>query len=141
MGQNYLADIPMAKHGSIQVYVPANAGDTDVKHPIIRVPWDIKVVAAYVIFQAAITGADTNYCTPTLLNAGSAGVGTTVIASKAYTSGVDAVALLADALTLSGTAANLLVSAGEMLAYLSDMTGSSVYDDLQKIIQVDYQIQ
>lgn len=141
MGQNFLADIPMEKHGSFYVYVPVNAGDTDVKHPIVRVPWNIKIIAVWAIFQAALTGANTNYCTPTLLNAGLAGTGTTVIASKAYTSGVDAVALLADALTLSGTAANLLVSAGEMLAYLSNMTGSSVYDDLQKIIQVDYQIQ
>lgn len=141
MGQNFLADIPMAKHGSIQVYIPANTGDTDVKHPVFQAPHKMKVIAVYAIFQAAITGANTDYCTPTLINAGTDGAGTTIVASKAYTNGVDAAALVPEALTLSGTAANLIIEAGETLAYLSNMTGSSVYDDNQKIIQIDYQLQ
>lgn len=141
MGKNFFGDVPMEKHGSFHVRVPANTGDTDVKHAIARVPWDIKVIAAYVMFQGAITGADTNFVTPTIINAGLVGTGADVVASKAYTSGVDAVALVAEALTNSVTPANLLVSAGEVLAYLSNMTGSSVFDDLEKVVQVDYQIQ
>lgn len=141
MGENYLADIPMEKHGSVQVYVPANAGDTDVKHPIFQAPHKMKVIAAKVIYQAAITGQATNYITAKVINAGTDGAGTTVIGSKAYTNGVDAAVLVPEDLTLSGTAADLIVKAGETLAYLSDMTGSSVPDDTQKIVQIDYQLQ
>lgn len=141
MGQNFLADVPMAKHGSIQVYVPANTGDTDVKHPIIKAPHKMKVIAVNAVFQADVTGADTDYCTPSVINAGTDGAGSTVVASKAYTNGVDAVALVPESLTLSSTAADLIIEAGETLAYLSNMTGSSVYDDEQKIIQIDYQLQ
>jgi len=125
--------------GSVQMYIPANAGDTDVKHPIFRAPHKMKVLAVYAIFQTALTGADTNFVTPTVINAGTAGSGTDVIASKAYTSGVDAAALVPEALTLSGTPANLVIAEGDVLAYLSDMSGSSVNDDNQKVIQVAYQ--
>lgn len=140
MGENFLADIPMTQHGSIQVHVPQISAGTDKKYPILRCPHKMKVVAAYVIFQAGITGADTNTFTAKLLNGSTDGSGTTLIASKAYTNGVDATALDPESLTLTSTATDLICDAGDVLEYFSDQAGAGLQDE-EKIIQIDYQLQ
>jgi hypothetical protein len=70
--------------------------------------------------EAAITGAASpNSRTFTLVNKGSAGVGTTVIGTLAMTSGVNAVAFDEIALTLSATASDRVVAADDVLLWVS----------------------
>jgi hypothetical protein len=87
-----------------------------------------KVTAVSFIPEAASTGDNTNTRTYTLVNKGSAGAGTTVIATLALTTGVNLVASDEKAATLSATAADLLVTAGDVLAWVSTHTASGLVD-------------
>jgi hypothetical protein len=78
--------------------------------------------------SAAITGADTNTRTINIINKGQDGTGTTNVATLALTNGVNAAASDAKALTLSGTAANLVVAQGDVLAFTSVHTASGLAD-------------
>lgn len=84
--------------------------------------------------SAAITGANTNSRTLTLTNRGQDGTGTTVVATLALTSGVNAAADDAKALTLSGTAANLVVAAGDVLTFDSVHVGTGITDPGGQVI-------
>lgn len=75
-----------------------------------------------------ITGAATNNRKLELVNKGADGDGTTVVASLSFASGTDADAFDATAITLSGTAANLAVSAGDVLALVSTHVGTGIAD-------------
>jgi YD repeat-containing protein len=77
--------------------------------------------------EAAITGAASPASrTFTLVNKGTDGAGATTIATLAMVGGVNAVAFDETAITLSGTAANLNVSAGDILAWVSTaVTGAT----------------
>jgi len=77
---------------------------------------------------AAITGANTNSRTETLTNRGQAGAGTTVAATLAFTAGVNGVANDAKEATLSATAANLVVAAGDTLTFDSTAVGTGLAD-------------
>jgi len=77
---------------------------------------------------AAITGADVDSRKIYLHNRGSAGIGTTEIASLQYDAGTDAVAFKADELTLNGTPANLEVAAGDVLAFYSEFLTLGIAD-------------
>ncbi len=87
-----------------------------------------KVTAVSYVPEAAATGDNTNARTFTLVNKGTAGSGTTVIATLALTTGVNLVASDEKAATLSATAADLLVTAGDVLAWVSTATGTGVVD-------------
>jgi hypothetical protein len=78
--------------------------------------------------EAASTGDDTNYRTYSLINKGAAGSGTTVIATLALVTGVNLVAFDEKTITLSATAADLVVTEGDVLAWLSDATASGLVD-------------
>lgn len=87
-----------------------------------------KVTSVSYTPEAAATGDNTNARTFTLVNKGAAGSGTTVIATLALTTGVNLVAFDEKAATLSATAADLLVTAGDELAWVSTHTGTGVVD-------------
>lgn len=91
-------------------------------------PFDCKITSVTYTPEAASTGDNTHYRTYTLVNKGSAGAGTTVIATLALTTGVDLVASDEKAATLSATAADLLVTAGDVLAWVSTPTGNGLVD-------------
>lgn len=78
--------------------------------------------------DADITGAATNYRRLALINRGASGAGSTVVAELSFVGGVNATA--GDELTipLSGTAANLVVAAGDVLAWFSDAVGTGLAD-------------
>ena len=78
--------------------------------------------------EAASTGDNTNARTFTLVNKGAAGSGTTVIGTLALTTGVNLVAFDEKPFTLSATAADLLVTAGDVLALVSTHTGTGTAD-------------
>src|SRR5688572_23392920 len=65
----------------------------------------------------AITGANTNTRSVTLVNKGQTGVASTVVATIQYNSGVNAAAADENTVTLSGTPANLVVAAGDILQW------------------------
>lgn len=87
-----------------------------------------KVTSVSYVPEAAATGDNTNARTFTLVNKGTTGGGTTVIATLALTTGVNLVASDEKAFTLSATAADLLVTQGDVLALVSTATGTGVVD-------------
>lgn len=91
-------------------------------------PFTGKVTGVSFVPEAASTGDNTNTRTYTLVNKGQAGAGTTVIATLALTTGVNLVAFDAKAATLSATAADLVVAAGDVLAWVSTHAASGLVD-------------
>jgi hypothetical protein len=69
--------------------------------------------------EAAITGNTTDSRTLTLVNKGQSGAGSTVIGTLAFIASVNGVAFDEKAFTLSTTAADLVVAAGDILAFVS----------------------
>lgn len=79
-----------------------------------------RVTAVTYTPEAAITGAASpNSRTFTLVNKGQAGAGSTTIATLAMVSGVDAVAFDEKAITVTSTAADKAVVAGDILVWVS----------------------
>lgn len=92
---------------------------------VVRAPFAGTVSAVTFVADTILSGADTDSATLSLINKGAAGAGTTVVASKAFASGVDAAAMDETAITLSATAADLVVAAGDILALSVIKVGSS----------------
>jgi hypothetical protein len=96
--------------------VPGNAGET----------WTVTSVSYTP--TADITGAATNNRTVQVVNAGTDGNGTTVVASLQFVSGTNASDDDETALTLSGTPANLVLSPGQILRWESNAVGTGITD-------------
>jgi hypothetical protein len=81
-----------------------------------------------IIPEAAVTANATNYRTFRVVNKGQAGAGTTVVASFATDTVTtdDLVAFDEKTITLSGTAANLVLTAGDVLVADETITASGV---------------
>lgn len=86
------------------------------------------VTAVNYIADTTLTGANTNSRTLTLFNRKGDGTGTTVVAQLAFTSGVNATQWIPKAITLSGTAANLDLAAGDVLSWQSLHVGTGITD-------------
>jgi hypothetical protein len=93
-----------------------------------QVPFDATVTAVEYVPEAAITGAATNHRTVSLVNKGQAGSGTTTVATLTFDNGVNATAYNERAITLSGTAANLDLTAGDTLQWRSIHVGTGITD-------------
>lgn len=78
--------------------------------------------------EAASTGDNTNKRTYTLVNKGAAGSGSTVIATLDLVTGVNLTAFDEKAATLSATAADLVVTEGDILAWVSTYSGTGLVD-------------
>lgn len=83
---------------------------------------------------AAITGANTNTRKHDIINKGQAGSGTVKPATLQYNSGVNAVAFDEKAYTLSVTAADLVVAAGDVLVFESTHVGTGIVDPPGRVI-------
>lgn len=105
--------------------VPATAAGADFEVTVCAAPFTGTVTAVTYIADTAITGADTDSRTLQVFNKGAAGAGTTKAAEKALTLGVNAAAFDETAVTLSGTAANLVVTEGDVLSFKSLHVGST----------------
>ena len=108
----------------IGVPVAATAAGADASGLAVA-PFDGVLSAATVIPLTGLTGANTDSRTIQVLNRGQAGSGTTVMASKAFTSGVNLTAEDEGTLTNSGTAADLVVAAGDVIEVKSLHVGST----------------
>lgn len=118
---------PMGKVAQVQVQPQATAG-SDLNSNIWRADSDATVTAVTYAPVTAITGANTNTRSVSLVNKGQSGAGVTVIATIQYNSGVNAAAADENAVTLSGTPANLNVSAGDILQWQSTHVGTGIAD-------------
>lgn len=112
----------------ITMLCPAVATGSDDETVIGVAPFTGVVSAAAYIADTAITGADTNTRKIELFNRGQAGAGTTLIASKQFDNAVNATRFDETALTLSATAANLDVVAGDVLTLKSTHVGTGLAD-------------
>lgn len=96
---------------------------------LTQAPFDCTVLLVEYVPEAAITGAATNHRTFSLVNKGQAGSGSTTVASLAFDSGaVTASANNEKAITLSATAANLVLAAGDTLLWRSIHIGTGITD-------------
>lgn len=98
---------------SIDVAAQATAGTAEAMGGHM-VPFACTVTAVQWVPDAAVTANDTNYAVLALQNGGAAGTATTEIAQRSYAA-TNSVARTAESLTLSATAANLLLAAGDLL--------------------------
>lgn len=103
------------------------AGATD-SVVIGKAPFDGTVTAVTYTPEAAMTGHASDKRVFTIVNKGADGTGTDVVATLDMTGGVSAAAFDEKAFTLSGTAANLAVEAGDVLAFVSTHAGSGIAD-------------
>lgn len=114
----------------IEADVPAvsTAGNDD-DTLVTQAPFACTVTAVEYVPEAAITGAATNHRTFSLVNKGAAGSSSTTVASLAFDSGsVTATANNEKAITLSATAANLDLAAGDTLLWRSIHIGTGITD-------------
>lgn len=93
---------------------------------LVEAPFDGVVTSVTYTAVAAVTGAASPASrTISLINKGQSGAGTTVVASLALLSGVNLAAFDEKALTLSATAADRVVTAGDILAFQSAPVGGT----------------
>ncbi len=123
MANEFLA--PKTDVLTMRVPGQATAG-TDSAWNIGEVPYDATVTAVSYTPDSTITGHASNNRTFSVINKGTDGTGTTSIATKTTTA--DVTGDDESALTLSGTAANLNVSTGQILEFNSDANSSGVAD-------------
>lgn len=121
----------------IQAVVPAVAAASDADQTIGEAPFAGTVTSVSYTPEAAITGANTETRTFTLVNKGAAGAGTTVIATLAMTSGVNGVAFDEKAATLSVVANATTVAAGDILAFVSTHSGATGLADPGGLVAVE----
>lgn len=90
------------------------------------VPWNLTITAATLIPSAAITANGTNYLTLSFFNRGAAGAGTAQWATARAYSSVNSVKATGETLTLSSTAADLSLTAGDVIQVENAPTGTGL---------------
>lgn len=109
--------------------VPAvGTAGNDANTIVTQAPFDCTVTLVEYVPGAAITGATTNNRTVALVNKGQAGSGTTSVASLVFDNGVNATANNEKSVTLTATAADLNLSAGDTLLWTSTHNGTGITD-------------
>lgn len=86
-------------------------------------PHAAKIVGAYIVPAAAVTGANTNYTSLILYDRGTDGTGTTALATLALTSGND---LVAKAKNIMSEALTTTVVAGQVLGLSAAKSGTGL---------------
>jgi hypothetical protein len=119
--------------------VPAVAAAADKTTNICRVPFAATVASVTYAPDTVLTGANTESRTCSLVNKGQAGSGTTVVALKAFVSTVNAPADDETTITLSVTAADLVVTEGDILEWVSTHVGSTGLADPGGMVVVSFQ--
>jgi hypothetical protein len=109
----------------LQQSVPAVAAGADAERNIGTAPFAGTVTAVTYTPDTVLTGANTDSRTIVLVNKGQTGTGTTVIATKAFTAGVNAPADDETTITLSAVAGATTVASGDVLAWQSTHVGAT----------------
>ena len=130
--------------GVHQITVPLQvvATGTDKDQPVLQNSYGapFNVVGAKVVHQAALTGDPTDNMTLSLVNKGTDGLGSDVVASKAYDDAGDddAAAFVGDDLALSATAADVLVEEDEVLSLNKVEAGTGMPLDAVLVLAVKF---
>lgn len=109
---------------SINARIDPQTAATPADANIGEAEFDGTVTAVTATFDAAVVGATATKRTLTLVNRGQSGAGTNVIATLDLVTGVNPPKSDEVAFTLSGTAANLLVTQGDVLAVVEAVTST-----------------
>lgn len=123
MGTEFMADIPGQHVEKVRTIVVGTSDATRLD-AIFRALFDCRITAVSYIPDAAITGADTNTRHVNILDRGLDGAGTTEIANKDYTSGIDATALNEEVIVMS--LPNHALSQGDVLAVQWEEIGTGI---------------
>lgn len=116
---------------SVKTYeqeIAAAGATVDTETDIVTAPFAGVVSKVSIISATAITGANTNTRDLIVVNKGPAGSGSTVVATLHLTSGNNTVADGPTTIPLSGTPANLVVAAGDVLVLQSTHASSGLAD-------------
>lgn len=117
--------------------VPAAAAGADAETDLGAAPWAGTVSAVTYVPGTVLTGANTESRTGVLVNKGQAGSGTTVVATKAFTSGVNAPADDETTITLSAVAGATTVASGDVLVWQSTHVGATGLADPGGLVRVE----
>lgn len=109
-----MQDIELAGDRTATFFVAGTAAGTAVEWPLIVAPYNMQIVAVRWTPAAAVTANGTNFATLSFRNRTTAGAGSAVPASRAY-SATNSTAQVAESMTLSATAADLQPAAGDVL--------------------------
>ena len=108
---------------TIPIAGQATAGTADEFTGFVA-PFNAKIVAVKWIPKAAVTASGTHYFAMTVRNR-TTGAGTAVAATRSYVA-TDSVALTPEAVTLSSTAADLNLAAGDLVTVEKLNTGNGL---------------
>jgi hypothetical protein len=122
---NGLADLSGTQRFKIDVPGQATAATVD-EFAAIVIPFNAKVTAVSYSPKSTVTGAATNNFTVTVRNRGAAGAGTVQPAQLNFANTVNATAFVATAVTLSSTASDLLLTAGDVLTVEKLVVGTGM---------------
>lgn len=109
---------PLTETFEVVVAAVPTAGN-DLTTTLFEAPFAGTITEVGYVTPTAITGAATNNRKTSLINKGQAGLGSTEMAALQYVSGVNTVAFDKKVIPLSGTPANLVVAAGDVIAWES----------------------
>jgi hypothetical protein len=118
--------------------VAAVAANADLESNLGAAPFAGTISAVIYTPDTVLTGANTESRTISIINKGQAGAGTTAPASKAFVSGTNAPADDETAITLSSTAADLVVAEGDVIAWKSTHVGSTGLADPGGLASVEF---
>lgn len=121
---------------TIERSVAAVAAGSDLESDLDVVDFTGTVTSVKYVPATVLTGANTDSRTINLVNKGQSGAGTTVVATKAFTSGVNAPADDDTAITLSAVAGATTVTEGDVLVWQSNHVGSTGLADPGGLAQV-----
>lgn len=108
----------------IEVAGQATAGTADEFTGFVA-PFDLKITAVKWVPAAAVTADGSNYFTLNLRNRKADASGAALPASRSYAA-TNSTAFVPEAMTLSSTAADLLVAAGDILTVSKVNTGTGL---------------
>lgn len=121
-----------------QSRVAAVAAGSDLESDIAHAPFAATVTSVTYTPDTVLTGANTDSRTINLVNKGAAGAGTTVVATKAFTAGVNAPVDDDTAITLSVVAGATTVADGDVLAWQSVHVGATGLADPGGLATVEF---
>jgi hypothetical protein len=113
------------------------AAGSDVERNVAVAPFAGTVTSVTYAPDTVLTGANTDSRTLVLVNKGQSGAGTTVVATKAFTSGVNAPADDETTITLSVVDGATTVAAGDILAWQSTHVGGTGLADPGGLVKVE----
>jgi hypothetical protein len=111
----------------LEAELPASATAANAS-AVIRSPFAGTITGVTYAPVAAITGANTNTRAVSVVNHAQDGSGSNTAATLQFNSGINAAAFDEKAITLSGTAANLVVAEGDVLEIKSVAVGTGLAD-------------